>query len=121
MSGFSSLPAISCDVVGIEEEVMLSGTLNGTVFQIQPNFPAGAAATLDYGTPNNFFFVNIPYGTSASDLLHWDETAGGAGTSGTATVQADGSGSMQVTVPVSANSPGSATQPITVSGEWTCP
>ncbi len=66
------------------------------------------------------FFVNTSYGEGQADLWHWDESASGPGALEVAYAQADGSASMQVTVLISANSPGGATQPITVSGGWIC-
>ena len=66
--------------------------------------------------------IVMQYGNGGTAVNYvWIGLAGSAGATGTVTVAADVSGSMQVTVPISANSPGGATRPITISGAWTCP
>jgi hypothetical protein len=76
--------------------------------------------TLDYSDATSSMNIVMQYGNGGTAVSYvWIGLAGSDGATGTVTVAADVSGSMQVTVPISANSPGIATQPITVSGAWT--
>jgi len=51
--------------------------------------------------------IVMQYGNGGTAVNYvWIGLAGSAGATGTVTVAADGNGSMQVTVPIAANSPG---------------
>jgi hypothetical protein len=121
-SGTAQMTMTTCDIVGNQDEIGLDGTLNGVNFYIGSTFSTTASGTLTYSSPNDLLFVEVKYGTgtTGTPAAHWNNGSGFNGI-GTATIGAQGSGSMDVTVPPSANSPAGATVPIRVSGDWTCP
>lgn len=122
VSGTAQLAVTSCDVVGSEYEVNLAGTLSGVYFYVGTAFSSTGSGTLDYGSTGTFLFVEVKYGPTSLEtpVDHWNNGSGVTGT-GVATIGSNGSGNLNVTVPPSANSPGGAMAPITVSGQWTCP
>jgi hypothetical protein len=100
-------------------DIQLKGTLNGAPIGIL--ISSAPSGTLDFSQPSETT-VAVQYGAAGSVVnQYWFGTSGDAGMSGTATIDATGSGSANLTVPPSAVSPGGATQAISVSGPWTCP
>ncbi|MEO8456659.1 MAG: hypothetical protein ABI559_02490 [Chloroflexota bacterium] len=118
VSGTAVMTKVTCDVVAGSYQVAVFGKLLDADFEVNPVFPTTASGTLTYGVDPSVF-VNVTYG-SGSSFRHWNDGSGVVG-SGTVTVGANGSGSMQVVVPVSRNSPGAATTQVTAAGKWTCP
>lgn len=100
-------------------DIQLKGTLNGAAIGIL--ISSASSGTLDFSQPLGTT-VAVQYGSAGSAVNdYWFGTSGDAGMSGTATIDATGSGSANLTVPPSAVSPGGATQAISASGPWTCP
>ncbi len=99
-------------------DIQLIGTLNGVAIGIL--IGSAPSGTLDFSQRSETT-VAVQYGAAGSAVNeYWFGTSGDAGMSGTATIDATGSGSVNLTVPPSAVSPGSATQGISASGPWGC-
>jgi hypothetical protein len=108
-----------CQASAGKFNIQLRGTLDGAAIGIL--IGSAPSGTLDFGQPSGTT-VAVQYGAAGSLVSqYWFGTSGDAGMSGTATIDATGSGSANLTVPPSAVSPGGATQAISVSGPWTCP
>jgi hypothetical protein len=116
--GSMDMQASACQMgppAGYKWGAQLTGTLNGTVIAIF--FASSIGGTLDLSLPSIDTLVSVRYGAADAVEEAWFGLAGSPGMSGSVTVESNGSASMDATLPPSYV----ATQPITISGQWTCP
>ena len=70
--------------------------------------------TVDFSQPSAETTVAVQYGGAGAAIDdYWFAGGGASGLSGSATIESDGSGSLQLTLPPSVLSPGNATEPLT--------
>ncbi len=120
LAGPALLGASQCQDIEGRFDIQLRGNLSSATIGIL--ISAAPSGTLDFSqvSATTVAVQTAPAG-SPNHLSYWFGTSGDAGMSGTATIEADGSGSLELTVPASVAAPGGATEPITVSGPWLCP
>ncbi|MEO8457209.1 MAG: hypothetical protein ABI559_05295, partial [Chloroflexota bacterium] len=110
----------ACTVSGGSFQITLRGKApDGTALGLV--IGSDHSGTIDFSQAAPAVTVAVQYGgpgQSADD--YWYAAAGDSGASGTITLEDNGSGTIQVTVPPSTVAPAGATSPITVSGPWTC-
>jgi hypothetical protein len=104
---------------GSEWGAQLKGTLNGTVIVVSLASNVGGKVDLAKASAGTLLAVHYgDVGLAIND--YWATINRPAGASGSVTINSDGSGSMNVTLPPSLATTSGAAQPITISGQWVC-
>jgi hypothetical protein len=120
LAGSMELKTSGCQIgppAGSQWGVQLAGTLNGTVIGVF--LASGIGGTVDVGS--NGIILSVHYGDVGLAINdYWATIYGSAGAKGSVTINSDGSGSMNATLPPSLATTSGAAQPITISGQWDC-
>jgi hypothetical protein len=120
LTGSMDLKTSRCEIgspAGSQWGVQLAGTLNGTVIGV--SLGSGIGGTVDVGS--TAIILSVHYGDVGLAINdYWATIFGSAGAKGSVTINSDGSGSMNATLPPSLATMSGAAQPITISGQWDC-
>ena len=120
--GSMDLTASGCQIgppAGFKWGAQLAGTLDGTVIGVF--LASNIGGTVDFATATPDTILAVHYGEVGLAINdYWATIGGTAGANGSVTINADGSGSMNVTLRPSSATAGGAAQPITISGQWVC-
>ena len=119
LMGSIELKTSGCEIgpAGSQWGAQLLGTLNGTVITV--SLASRIGGTVDLGSTDIVLAVHYgDVGLAIND--YWATIYGSAGARGSLTINSDGSGSMNATLPPSLATTSGAARPITISGQWAC-
>lgn len=120
LMGSIELKTSGCEIgppAGSQWGAQLAGTLNGTVIGV--SLASRIGGTVDLGSTD--IVLSVHYGDVGLAINdYWATIYGSAGARGSVTINSDGSGSMNATLPPSLATTSGAAQPITISGQWDC-